>query len=289
MPTKNSKKKVLKSKPKTTPKTVIKPSLVEKKESKEMFVVANWKMNPTTVSEARALFTGIKDGLRVARNSNIVICPPFVYLDTLNSLYKGKKITFGVQTCFAEKEGSFTGEVGAEMARSVGARYVILGHSERRAMGETNEDVRARVQRALEADLTPIVCIGEHKRDNDGEYLEVIKGQLHSLFYGMSRDWLSRIVIAYEPIWAIGKSGKEAVTAHALHETAIYIRKVLAGLFDKKTAIAQTVLYGGSVKPGNAAELVDGTQINGFLVGSASLAATDFLKIVDAVESYAKR
>ncbi|MDZ7726618.1 MAG: triose-phosphate isomerase [Candidatus Campbellbacteria bacterium] len=267
-----------------------KPSVsgVETKK-KDMLVAANWKMNPGEIALAKKLFLGVKEGMRKIKKTEVVVCPPFVYLDTLLDLYTGKKIGFGAQTCFSEKEGSYTGEVSAGMIQSLGARYVILGHSERRAMGETDKDVRERVQRVLEVGLTPIVCIGEHERDNDGKYLEVIKDQLQELFYGMSRDWMKNVIIAYEPIWAIGKSSNESVTPHALHETAIYIRKVLAGLFDKKSAISQTILYGGSVEPNNASELIDGTQVNGFLVGHASLESQDFLQIVEEVEKYAQR
>jgi len=258
-------------------------------QSARFLVVANWKMNPVTLSEAKALFLTIKDKSRVFKETKLVICPPSIYFDSVKGRYSGKKILFGAQTCFIETHGSFTGEISAEMIKSAGGEYVILGHSERRKMGETDSDVRARVEKALEANLTPIVCVGEQARDSDGEYLSVIKEQLHALFYGMSHDWLGQIIIAYEPIWAIGKSGKEAVTPHALHETAIYIRKVLSELFDKRLAIEQRILYGGSVEPENAEDLIDGTQVEGFLVGHASLNANEFIKIAEAVENYAKR
>lgn len=262
------------------------PSL--KGAQKKFIVVANWKMNPATLSEAKTLFNKVKDNIRQIRDTDIVICPPAVYLDSLSALYRGKKISLGAQTIFPKPTGSFTGEMSAEMVKSVGAKYVIVGHSERRKMGETDEDVKARINAALAADLIPIVCIGEKERDNDGEYLSVIRDQIHALFYGTSRDWFSRVVIAYEPIWAIGKNSKGAVTMHALHETAIYIRKVLSELFDKKSALAATILYGGSVDPSNAGELIDGTQTDGFLVGRASLSADQFLEILSTVENYAK-
>lgn len=264
-----------------------------KKESagskKRYLVVGNWKENPATLVEARSLFNGVKDGVRTVRSTDIVICPPFVYLDNLSNLYKGKKISLGSQTIFTEQTGSFTGEVGAEMVKSVGGNYTIVGHSERRAMGETDEDVKARINAALASDITPIVCIGEDERDSDGEYLTAIREQIQAIFYGTSRDWFNRVVIAYEPIWAIGKNSKGAVTTHALHETAIYIRKVLSELFDKRSALAATILYGGSVDPSNAAELIDGTQVDGFLVGRASLSPDSFLEIVKTVEDYAKK
>jgi len=267
---------------------------VQKKEkahhsSQRFLVVANWKMNPPTLSEARSLFSAVKDFSRTLKSTAIVVCPPFVYLDALKALYGGKKIAFGAQTVFGEKAGPYTGEVSADMVKSVGGSYVIIGHSERRAMGENDKAARARLEKAIEAGLTPIVCIGESVRDDEGEYLSLLRNQLNSLFYSLSRDWLKRVVIAYEPIWAIGKTGNDAVTPHALHETAIFIRKVLSEMFDKRTAIGQSILYGGSVKKENAAALIDARQINGFLVGSASLDAEEFMSIVSAVEEYGER
>lgn len=260
-----------------------------KRPSPRFLVVANWKMNPPTLSEARSLFSAVKDFSRTLKNTAIVACPPFVYLDTLKASYGGKKISFGAQTVFGEKTGPYTGEVSADMVKSVGGSYVIIGHSERRAMGENDKTVRVRLEKAIEAGLTPIVCIGESTRDDEGEYLSLLRSQLNSLFYSLSRDWLKRVVIAYEPIWAIGKTGNGAVTPHALHEMSIFIRKVLAEMFDKRTAIEQNILYGGSVKKENTAALIDATQINGFLVGSASLDAEEFISIVSAVEEYGER
>jgi triosephosphate isomerase len=257
--------------------------------SRKFLVVANWKMNPPILSEARSLFSAVKDSSRALKNTTIVVCPPFVYLDALKATYSGKKISFGAQTVFTESAGPYTGEVSAEMVKSVGGKYVILGHSERRTMGEDDKGVRARLESAIEAGLTPIVCIGESTRDEEGEYLSLIRNQLNSLFYSLSRDWLKRVVIAYEPIWAIGKTGNDAVTPHALHETAIFIRKVLSEMFDRRTAIGQSILYGGSVKKENAAALIDATQISGFLVGSASLDNEEFMSIVSLVEAYGER
>lgn len=282
-----SKKNVTTSAKKQSTKSTPKKTSVDPEN--QYLVVGNWKANPETLVEARNLFNEIKNNVRQVRLTDIVVCPPFVYLDNLNALYKGKKISLGAQTVYSEQSGSYTGEVGAEMVKSVGAKYTIIGHSERRKMGETDEDVKARINIALSSELVPIVCIGEKERDNDGEYLSVIRDQIQAIFYGTSRDWFRKVVIAYEPIWAIGKNSKGAVTMHALHETAIYIRKVLSEIFDKKTALAATILYGGSVDASNATELIDGTQVDGFLVGRASLEAGSFLGIVSAVEEYAKK
>lgn len=283
------KKKPQKATPTKRVRTHVKRKVAPETNSKKFYVIANWKMNPTTVARAETLFDATNERARSLKHTNIVICPPFLYLDTLKNRYSGKKIAFGAQTCFVEDHGPFTGEVSAPMVKSVGGEYVILGHSERRAMGETDEEIRARADNALNSNLTPVICIGEDVRDDDGDYLGVIKNQVHAIFYGMSRDWLRRVIIAYEPIWAIGKTGKDAVTAHGLHETGMYIRKVLAEMFDKSIAIEQRILYGGSVKAENAAALIDGTQVEGFLVGSASLDAEEFLEIIEAVESYAKK
>lgn len=258
-------------------------------ETQDFIIAANWKTNPTTLKEARALFESTKQKVRTLRNTDVILAPPLVFLSAITSDYGGKKIQFAAQDLSIHKGGSHTGDVSGEEIKSAGAEYVIVGHSERREAGETDEVVKEKTMRALDAGLRPIVCIGEHTRDADGSYLSYIREQIKAIFWGMSKDWLSKTLIAYEPIWAIGKTAEESVTPHALHETAIYIRKTLVDLFDKRHALAYPILYGGSVEPTNAEELVDNTGINGFLVGHASLEPESFEKIISSVEAYAKR
>lgn len=258
-------------------------------ETTQRFIVAaNWKTNPESLKEALSLFESSKAAARTLRSTDIILAPPLVFLYALTSEYSGQKVRFAAQDLSVHEAGSHTGEVSGEQIKNAGAACVIVGHSERRAAGEDDELVKEKTARALDAGLHPIVCIGEKKRDDEGAYLEVIRKQLEAIFFGMSKDWFSRVTIAYEPIWAIGKTAEESVTPHALHETAIYIRKVLVDLFDKRHALACPILYGGSVEPENAEELISNTGVNGFLVGHASLTTESFGKIVSTVETYAK-
>lgn len=244
------------------------------------YVIANWKMNPTTLSEALNLFDGIKSASSRAQNVTTVICPPSVFLTELRLSYTGQKIFFGAQDSFWEEKGSYTGYVSPKMLKSIDIDYVILGHSERRALGEDNETVRKKVSEALDEELNVILCVGERERDSQGEYLSFLREELKSALEGVPTQMLKKIIIAYEPIWAIGKSAEMAMKPQDVHETVIFVRKILAELYDVDTAHSVPVLYGGSTEPSNVALLFEKGEIDGFLVGHASLVPEDFNEIV---------
>lgn len=249
---------------------------------KNTYVIANWKMNPETLKEAKELFASVKKKTVKCSRTAVVVCPPSLFVSALAS--KSMAVLLGVQNIYFESKGSFTGEISAPMAKSMGVSHVILGHSERRAMGETDAMVNKKVHAALAGKLVPVVCIGEEARDRNGEYLAVIKQQITEVLEGVSAKDVKRILITYEPIWAIGKSDKESVTPGQLHETILYLRKILSELYDRKTALSLPMLYGGSVEPGNAEQLLAGGDISGFLVGHASLEADSFARIVESAE-----
>lgn len=250
-------------------------------------VVANWKMHPKTLAEAKHLFLGVKRAVSRVRSAEAVVCPPAAFLSELRKLYAGKRISFGGQDVHAEKSGSYTGSLSAPMLKSVGAKYVIIGHSERRAAGETNNDVQKKVRAALDERLAVILCVGEQERDHEGEYLTFIKEELEVALLGVAADELRRVVIAYEPIWAIGRSAAAAMKPHDLHQIALFIRKVLSECFNREAALKATVLYGGSVEPENCGVLIKNGDVNGFLLGHASLDPTSFGDILACV--YEKR
>jgi len=239
-------------------------------------IVANWKMNPGTHTEASFLFRGIIKAANKLHNVQTVVCPPFVFLDKLAQAYNGTKVLLGGQDVFYEESGAHTGEISASQLYSVGADYVIIGHSERRALGETDEDVKAKIKSALEHKLTPIVCVGESERDVHGKYLTFLRHQIVTALKRVKLVDINKIVIAYEPIWAIGKTGRAAITPQKLHETTLFIRRVLRETFNSKIADKTIILYGGSVKPENSEELLQEGEVQGFLVGGASLNAEDF-------------
>ncbi len=242
-------------------------------------VIGNWKLNPGTSAEAKALFVAVRKKLKKDLPVTVVVAPPFPFIADLTRLSPSGRLLVGAQDVFYEDAGAFTGEVGAGMLASLGTTYVIIGHSERRALGETDEQVNKKVQAVLRRKLTPVVCVGERVRDGSGSHFGVVEAQVRALAEGMTVRALAQVVIAYEPIWAIG-TGTNA-TVEDVEEMHLFIRTLLTKLYDRAVGKRVVILYGGSVKPDNAAVLT-GAGMNGFLVGGASLKADDFIKIVMA-------
>lgn len=250
---------------------------------KAKLVIANWKMNPNTASEAKDLFLEIKERIAGVRGVSVVICPPIVFLGELRRLYSGSRISFGAQDVFWEKKGSFTGEESPSQVKSVGASFVIIGHSERRALGESDEEVSRKVKAAAAAGMRVVLCVGESERDQSGKYLAVLERQLKNSLEGVSASRAGNLLIAYEPVWAIGKSANEAIDGAELHAMTIFLRKILVSIFGKKKAFQVPILYGGSAEPGNVENLINFGEIDGFLVGHASLRSKSFGEIVRIV------
>lgn len=247
---------------------------------RDVLIVANWKMNPTTLSDAEKLFSDIQKTASRLRNVQTVICPPIAFLGELLHLYKGHKIAFGVQDVFWQGEGSYTGYISSAMVKSIGADYAIIGHSERRELGESNETVNKKVFSALNEKLKIILCVGEKQRDAQGQYLSFLREELTSAFANVSAQMLKNVAIAYEPIWTIGKEADDAMDPQEVHEMVIFIRKTLAEIYDAHIAHSIPILYGGSVEPSNTPTLLERGEIDGFLVGHASLVPDDFNQIL---------
>ncbi len=245
------------------------------------FVAGNWKMHKT-VEEARLLVSEMLDGLQAVEGVEKVLCPPFPALLPVAAMLAGTDIGLGAQNMHWEEEGAFTGEVSPRMVAEF-ARFVILGHSERRAyFGETDETVHRKVEAALKHDLTPIVCVGETLAEREaGQTEAVITRQVRGALAGFPADAVAAMVLAYEPVWAIG-TGKAATPEEANRVVKDIIRATLADLFGAETAEAVRVLYGGSVKPHNAAPFFAQPDIDGALVGGASLKADQFVAIATA-------
>lgn len=241
-------------------------------------IVGNWKMNPQSVKEAEILFKSLIK-IDSSKNASIVVCPPHPYL-SLSSKYKTKRVIFGAQDVSIEEMGSHTGEVGASMLKSMGATYVIVGHSERRKVGDTDTIVNTKILNILKNKMIPIVCVGEQVRDSGGDYLSFIKNQLHLAFANISKSQLKNIVIAYEPIWAIGKDSTREATAEEFIEVKIFIRKIISDMYSASIAHNMTILYGGSVNPKNAGEFLHHGGADGLLVGRDSLVPKKFELII---------
>lgn len=248
--------------------------------NKKKLVIGNWKMNIFSVKEAKKLMEGIKKGSLKVRNTDIVICPPFVYISDLMSLVS-KKLFLGVQNIFEEMNGSYTGEVSVQYLAQFKVSCAIIGHSERRARGESDTSISKKVARALEAKITPVFCIGEASRDEHGEYLAFIKNQLSLGLALVSKAQIGDVVIAYEPVWAIGAT--EAMSSHEVHEMSLYIQKCLKELYGAMVMMPR-ILYGGAVTADNAREIVDQGYVDGLLVGRESLKVENFVGIITNVD-----
>ena len=246
-------------------------------------VAGNWKMN--TLLESAIRLAGDVDALLSERNPGdvtVVLIPPFPFIHNVADVIDRTKIKVGAQNCASEAEGAYTGEVSAAMIASTGSEYVIIGHSERRQyFGENDEILSKKLKLALENDLIPIFCIGEKLEEREaGKQFEVVENQLKNTILSLSVDDVKKLVIAYEPVWAIG-TGKTATPDQA-QEIHAHIRKLLADKFGTDIANEVPVLYGGSVKPGNAKELFAQPDIDGGLIGGASLKANDFVDIINS-------
>jgi triosephosphate isomerase len=246
--------------------------------SRTPIVAGNWKMN-TTRQTARALAQAVRDGLGDDRVT-VVLCPPFPYLGIVAEVLAGSKVALGAQDCHWEPSGAYTGEVSPTMLTDLGCQYVILGHSERRhGMAESDAVVNSKVHGALDAGLTVILCLGETLEERKARRFErVFERQVAAALAGVPPEILTRVILAYEPVWAIGTghtaSPAEAQQAHA------FLRRHLTRIAGEKAASSLPILYGGSVKPDNAAELFGQPDVDGGLIGGASLKADQFLPIV---------
>ena len=245
---------------------------------RKAIIAGNWKMNKTP-DEARALVEALIP-LVADAECEVVVCPPFVDLCPVSKAIKGTNIHLGAQNIHWAKSGAFTGEISADMLKKFGVEYAIVGHSERRQyFGETDATVNMRAKAALENGITPIICVGESLEQRErGETDEFVASQVRGALEGISADDARRIVIAYEPIWAIG-TGRTA-TAEMAEETITVIRKALRSIFGNDAAETVRIQYGGSMNPQNAASLMAMENIDGGLIGGASLKAEDFSKVV---------
>ena len=215
-------------------------------------------------------------------NCDVIIATPFIHLATVAAAVNTAKLGVAAENCADHEKGAYTGEVSAEMVKSTGAQYVILGHSERRAYyGETPEMLKTKVELALAQGLTPIFCIGEVLEERKaGKHFDVVKEQVEKSLFGLSAEDFGKIILAYEPVWAIGTG--ETATPEQAEEIHAYIRSVIAGKYGQAVADNCSILYGGSCKPSNAKELFANPDVDGGLIGGASLKAEDFMGIVRA-------
>lgn len=239
-------------------------------------IIGNWKTNPNDPKTAKKLFTDISKNLRKYKNSEVVVCPPPFF----QSLFYGLKgsLILGAQDAGLESIGSFTGTLSPRHLKTLGVKYSIVGHSEARFKGDTDEDISKKISSLLSEGVIPVLCVGELVRDNQGEFFKFIKNQLSKSLSGVPETKLNKIIIAYEPVWAIGSDAQRQATPDEAKEMSLFIKKTIREVF--KIEKAPKILYGGSIDEVNAQSFINTGGVDGLLVGRASLNAKKFLQIV---------
>lgn len=245
-------------------------------------LVANWKMNPASFKEAKSLLDATRKAGDKAKNVSIVLAPPSLFLRQLRLLYKGKRIAFAAQNASAEQGGAFTGDISLSQVRDAKATFVIVGHAERRAAGETNADTKKKVAAALALGMTPVLCIGETERTQSGDHFARVAEQIKIALDGVAKPLIKKVLIAYEPVWAIGAS--KAMTPRDMHEMAIFIRKTVVGIHGE-VGMQMRILYGGSIDDTNAAEMRRDGDVEGLLVGRASAESRKISALISALNA----
>jgi len=260
------------------------------KKQKKLLIAANWKMTPATVQDAKkkalSFKTISKKYQKTAKSPvqiQVLVCPPYPYISDLKRIFNQGPAMVGAQDVSQHDGGSKTGEVASTMIHSFGAAYTIVGHSERRAQGDTDEVVAVKLGQVLRTKMNAILCIGEKERDNDAQYLEEIKRQLKASLARVSNNDFAKIVIAYEPVWAIGRTDNIALSGHELHQMVIYIRKALKELYNESIASSVKILYGGSVTPENTEDIIWNGEVDGLLIGRASFEPKSYEEICKAI------
>lgn len=247
-----------------------------------MIIVANWKMHPGTEREALRLFEATKKIVAARKGVTVIVAPPALYIRACAAKRKG--LFLAAQNATIEDDGAHTGDISFTQIKDAKATYVILGHAERRACGETDEQIRAKVAGALRAGLVPIVCVGESIRDENGAQFDTVRSQLRAAFAEVPAAKVNSVIIAYEPVWAIGAA--KPMNPRDMHEMSIFIRKTLIDLYSggqKPVKIAPTILYGGAMDASHVKDMHEGGDVSGFLVGRASVDATTFSELIKSI------
>jgi triosephosphate isomerase len=249
-------------------------------------VIGNWKMNPTTLDEARRIARKVKKKAALLNKTEAVLCPPYPFIAGCVPRTPASNFHIGAQSVSTEEDvGPFTGGISAPMLRDLGVRFVIVGHSEQRERGDTDANVSQRTKAVLDAGMTAVVCIGETARDSEGAYLENLKNQIKNSFADIPKKYAKNIILAYEPVWTVG--AKEAMQPSQIYETSLFVKKIFADIFGADNGIRVKVLYGGAVNFRNAVNIITVSKVDGLLVGRESLNAAGFIELLKSVDAVA--
>ena len=247
-------------------------------------IVANWKMNPASSEEAKEIITEINKKSKNFGDVRLVVCPPFVFLNEVAGVIsQSKKIFLGAQDVFVGKGVSHTGEVGVDLLKTAGVKYLLVGHSERRAVLDSNEVVKEKMLGALKEGFKVILCVGEKNRNEHGDHYHEVRKEIEDAIIKLPKKLIKNLIIAYEPVWAIGRPESEAIKPDQLHEITIFIKRLISDILGAKEVEKVKILYGGSVTKNNAKNIFEKGNVDGLLIGRESLKTENFLELIKTV------
>ena len=250
----------------------------------EKLIVANWKMNPGSVDNAKEIMIGIKNKSKNFGDIKLVVCPPFIYLNEVAKIIgSSNKLFLGAQDVFIGEGASHTGEVGIKLLKKVGVKYVLVGHSERREVLDSDLVVKEKMLESLKQGLKVILCVGEKERNEHGDHYHEVKKQIIDALTKLPKNLIKNLVIAYEPVWAIGRPESEAIKPEQLHEISIFIKRLISDILGAKEVGKVKILYGGSVTKNNAKDIFEKGNIDGLLIGRESLKVDNFLELMKEI------
>ena len=244
-------------------------------------IVANWKMNPGSAEKAKEIASEINKKFKSSDDLQLVICPPFIFLNEVSKIIsQSKNIILGAQDIFVGQGESHTGEVGIKLLKSAGVKYVLVGHSERREALDTNDVVKEKMMGSLKEGLKVILCVGEKERNEHGDHYHEVRKQIENAIIKLPKGLIKNLIIAYEPVWAIGKPENEAIKPDQLHEITIFIKRLVSDILGAKEVGKVKILYGGSVTKNNFKEIIEKGNVDGLLIGRESLKINNFLELI---------
>jgi triosephosphate isomerase len=244
-------------------------------------IIANWKMNPGSVKDAKKIITEINKKSKSFGDVCLVVCPPFIFLNEVSQVISSsKRIILGAQDVFVGQGVSHTGEIGIQLLKKSGVKYVLVGHSERRATLDSDEIVKEKMLGSLREGLIVVLCVGEKERNEHGDHYQEVKKQITDIITKLPKKLIKNLIIAYEPIWAIGRPENEAIKPDQLHEITIFIKRLISDILGPKEMDKIKILYGGSVTKNNAREIIEMGNVDGLLIGRESLKVDNFLELI---------
>jgi triosephosphate isomerase len=248
-------------------------------------IVANWKMNPTSAVKAKDIIAEINKQSKNFGDVKLIICPPFIFLNEVSeAIASSKKIFLGAQDVFVGQGVSYTGEIGTDLLKKSGVKYILVGHSERRASFDSDEIVKEKLLGSLKEGFKVILCVGEKERNVHGDHYNEIKRQIEDAIAKLPKKNINNLIIAYEPVWAIGRPENEAIKPDQLHEIAIFIKRLLSDLLGANEIEKVKILYGGSVTKNNFKEIIEKGNVDGLLIGRESLKVGNFVELIKEIK-----